>query len=89
MRDAGATSAVMSALDALTQRPNEDVSVYLGRCRANPLAREVKRYDLLDKLQPGFLGTLSPADAVQVAAAVEAKLDELDGHVRTTRTPGD
>ena len=46
---------------------------------ANPIARTVKRYDLLDKLQPHYLSALSGAQAAQLVATVEAKLDELDG----------
>ena len=51
-------SRCIAVLDALTQRPGEDVSSYLARCRANPVARDVKRHDLLDKLRPEYLAQL-------------------------------
>jgi HD domain len=79
LRAAGATEAVVSAIEALTQRTQEPVSAYLDRCRANPIARTVKRYDLLDKLQPRHLSTLSDAEAAGLAATIQEKLDELDG----------
>ncbi len=79
LRAAGATEAVLLAVDALTQRTQEPVSAYLDRCRANPIARTVKRYDLLDKLQPGYLSALSDAQASGLTATVRAKLDHLDG----------
>ena len=78
LRAAGATKAIMAAVDALTQRAQEPVSAYLDRCRANPIAHTVKRYDLLDKLQPRYLSALSGGEAAQLAATVQAKLDELD-----------
>jgi hypothetical protein len=80
LRAAGATDAVLAAVDALTQRAQEPVSAYLARCRANPVAHTVKRFDLLDKLQPRYLSALSGAEAARLAASVQAKLDELDGH---------
>ncbi len=79
LRAAGATEAILAAVDALTQRAQEPVSGYLDRCRANPIARTVKRYDLLDKLQPRYLLAVSGAEAAELAATVQAKLDELDG----------
>jgi hypothetical protein len=84
LRAAGATDAVLAAVDALTQRAQEPVSAYLDRCRANPIAHTVKRYDLLDKLQPGYLSALSGAEADRLAASVQAKLDELDGDSAVT-----
>jgi hypothetical protein len=79
LRAAGATEAVLSAVDALTQRTQEAVSAYLNRCRANPIGHTVKRHDLLDKLQPRYLSALSDAEAAGLAAMVQAKLNELDG----------
>jgi (p)ppGpp synthase/HD superfamily hydrolase len=78
LRAAGATEAVLSAVDALTQKTQEPVSAYLDRCRANPIAHTVKRYDLLDKLQPRYLRALPGAEATRLAASVQAKLNELD-----------
>jgi hypothetical protein len=90
LRAAGATDAVLAAVDALTQRAQEPVSAYLDRCRANPIAHVVKRYDLLDKLKPHYLSALSGTEAARIAATVQAKLDELDGDsAMTSRAHGD
>jgi hypothetical protein len=78
LRSAGAAEAVLAAVDALTQRAQEPVSAYLDRCRADPIAHTVKRYDLLDKLQDRYLSALSAAEAAQLAATLQSKLDELD-----------
>jgi hypothetical protein len=78
LRSAGAGEAVLAAVDALTQRTQEPVSAYLDRCRADPIAHTVKRYDLLDKLQDRYLSALSGAEANQLAATLQSKLDELD-----------
>jgi (p)ppGpp synthase/HD superfamily hydrolase len=75
---AGATEAVLSAVDALTQGTQEPVSAYLARCRDNPIARTVKRYDLLDKLEPRYLSAVSGFEATRLAATIEEKLDQLD-----------
>jgi hypothetical protein len=89
LRAAGATDAVLAAVNALTQRLQEPGSAYLDRCRANPIARTVKRYDLLDKLQPRYLNALAGDEAARLAAVVYAKLDELDGDSAVIpRVPG-
>jgi hypothetical protein len=79
LRAAGVDGDVLTAVDAITQRSGEDVWVYLERCRAHPLAREVKRHDLLDKLHPERLGSLPGAEACRVTRAAGAKLAWLDG----------
>jgi hypothetical protein len=80
LRAAGASETVLSAVDALTQGAQEPVSAYLARCRANPIARTVKRHDLLDKLEPRYLSVVSSAEVAKLAATIQAKLDQLDGH---------
>ncbi len=79
LRAAGATEAVVSAVDALTRRTQEPVPAYLARCRANPIARTVKRYDLLDKLEPRYLSAVSGIEAARLAATIQERLDQLDG----------
>jgi HD domain len=78
LRAAGATKAIMAAVDALTRRAQEPASAYLDRCRDNPIAHTAKRYDLLDKLQPRYLSAPSGLEAA-LAATVQTKLDELGG----------
>jgi hypothetical protein len=78
LRAAGATEAVVSAVDALTQRPGEPDSSYLARCRNNPLARQVKRHDLLDKLSPAYLRRMPGPEASRVTRITHLRLVELD-----------
>ena len=87
LRAAGATEPVLSAVDALTQRAQEPVSAYLARCRADPIARTVKRYDLLDKLERRYLSAVSGVEAAGLAAAIQEKLDELDGGSGAATSP--
>ena len=79
LRAAGVTEPMIAVLDALTQRPGEDLSAYLARCRANPVAHDVKRHDLLDKLRPEYLTQLPKAEAERVATTTRSKLADLDG----------
>ena len=48
----------MDAVEALTRRPGESRVSYLGRVRANDLARLVKRADIMDNLDPHRLAKL-------------------------------
>jgi hypothetical protein len=47
---AGFDDAVVQAVDALSKRPGEEYLAFCRRAIANPLARPVKRADLLDNL---------------------------------------
>jgi len=85
LRTAGIGGEALLAIEALTQRPGEDVAVYLDRCRANPIARQVKRFDLLDKIQPEQLGRMSADEAARGARSARVKLAELES--RPVRAP--
>ncbi len=50
LRAAGFSDAVLSAVDAMTKREGEDYFDFCRRAFANPLARPVKRADLLDNI---------------------------------------
>ena len=50
LRTARFPEEVVSAVDALTRRPNETYDVYIRRAAENPLARQVKIADLEDNL---------------------------------------
>jgi hypothetical protein len=86
---AGATTDIMTAVDAMTQRSGEPESTYLSRCRANPIARRVKRYDLLDKLEPSYLVRLPAEEADRVVRSARRKLAELDGDAVPPGLPAD
>ena len=49
---------IVDAIEALTRRPGESRVSYLGRVRANDLARLVKRADIMDNLDPDRLAKL-------------------------------
>ncbi|WP_298605431.1 HD domain-containing protein [uncultured Rothia sp.] len=50
---------IVAAVEALTRRPGESRVSYLGRVRANDLARLVKRADIMDNLDPHRLAKLA------------------------------
>ena len=50
LRAAGFDDAVVQAVDAMSKRPGEEYLAFCRRAIANPLARPVKRADLLDNL---------------------------------------
>lgn len=48
LENAGFSPAIVAAVDALTRREGEDDKAFIRRAIANPLARPVKRADLVD-----------------------------------------
>ena len=48
LKQDGLPGAILSAVDALTRRPDEDYEDFVRRAISNPLARPVKRADLED-----------------------------------------
>jgi (p)ppGpp synthase/HD superfamily hydrolase len=50
LREAGFSNTVLSAVEALTRREGETYEEFILRARRNPIAREVKRADLLDNM---------------------------------------
>lgn len=51
LKEEGFPPAVISAVDALTQRPDEPDDDFVRRAASNPLALPVKKADLEDNLQ--------------------------------------
>ena len=51
LKEEGFPPAVLSAVDALTQRPDEPDGDFVRRAASNPLALPVKKADLEDNLQ--------------------------------------
>ncbi|OWO94080.1 metal-dependent phosphohydrolase [Rhizobium esperanzae] len=51
LREEGFPSAIISAVDALTRRPEESDDEFVRRATANPLALSVKQADLEDNLR--------------------------------------
>lgn len=50
LRDAGADERLVALVEALTERDEEAEHDYLARCASDPLAYQIKRADLGDKL---------------------------------------
>lgn len=50
LEEAGFGPSIVSAVDALTRRPEEDDLAFVRRAAANPVALAVKRADLADNL---------------------------------------
>ncbi|MFK0691705.1 HD domain-containing protein [Mesorhizobium sp. IMUNJ 23033] len=50
LEEAGFGPSIVSAVDALTRRPEEDDLAFVRRAAANPVALPVKRADLADNL---------------------------------------
>ncbi len=85
---AGVDPEVVSAVDALTRRGEEPEEAYLDRCRADPIAYRVKRFDLLDKLQPDYLARLPEEEATSVADSTRQKLVALYGEASVPAVQG-
>mgnify|MGYP003379543033 CR=1 FL=1 len=41
---------VLAGVEAMTKRPGEDYMAFVARCKANPIARQVKLADLADNM---------------------------------------
>jgi guanosine-3',5'-bis(diphosphate) 3'-pyrophosphohydrolase len=50
IRQAGFSDTVLSAVEALTKRDGEEYEDFVLRARENPIAREVKKADVLDNM---------------------------------------
>jgi (p)ppGpp synthase/HD superfamily hydrolase len=61
LENAGFSAAVISAVDALTRREGEEDNDFVRRAASNPLARMVKRADLLDNRRQAAAVGVSPA----------------------------
>jgi (p)ppGpp synthase/HD superfamily hydrolase len=62
LREAGFAEEVLEAVDCLTHREGESYEEFVGRVRANPLARQVKVADLEDNMNVRRIGRLGPKD---------------------------
>jgi len=67
LRKEGFSEEVVAALDALTKRPGEAYDAFIGRVAANPIARRVKRADLMDNLDLRRLPAVTEADCARLA----------------------
>jgi (p)ppGpp synthase/HD superfamily hydrolase len=62
LREAGFSEEVLEAVDCLTHREGESYEEFVGRVRANPIARRVKIADLEDNMNIRRIGRLGAKD---------------------------
>ncbi len=85
LRDAGFAAGVVAAVDALSRREGEDYFDFVRRAISNPLARPVKRADLLDNLQEARAALPGPKRNARLARYEEA-LRIIDGDAAVPQT---
>jgi len=73
----GFGDAVADAVEALTKRPDEDYDAFIDRCTRNPIARDVKRADIMDNLDLSRLPVVTEKDETR-AAKYRRALAQLD-----------
>jgi (p)ppGpp synthase/HD superfamily hydrolase len=78
LRAEGFSDAVVSAVDAVTKREGESYSDCVARAGRDPIARQVKRADLIDNMDTTRLGELTDKDRERLGHYMEA-LAQLDG----------
>ena len=78
LRNEGLPARVVAAVDALSRREGEDYFDFVRRAISNPLARPVKRADLLDNLQEARKEPPSPKRDERIAR-YERALKLVDG----------
>jgi hypothetical protein len=83
LRGEGFSDAVLDALAHVTKLPGgEDYPAFIARCCRNPVARRVKRADLLDNLDVRRLPEVTERDRQRLNRYLAA-LEQLDGYATT------
>ncbi|GLW93694.1 HD domain-containing protein [Actinokineospora globicatena] len=80
LAEAGCPAEVVAAVDAISKRPGESQSDYLGRVVANPIARAVKHVDIADNSSPDRLAQLDQATQDRLRHKYATALDFLATH---------
>jgi (p)ppGpp synthase/HD superfamily hydrolase len=85
----GFPAAVLAALDCLTRRPTESYAEFIDRVLTNPLATQVKQWDLVDNMTLTRLSALTPKDLdrlqkyhtayQKISAALSSQVSEATG----------
>ena len=73
LRTAGFSEKVLSALDCVTNRDNEDYESFIERIAQNPLATKVKLADLEDNMDLSRISELSKKDYKRIEKYKRAK----------------
>lgn len=64
--DMGFSSAIVSAIDCLTKKTNEDYEEFIGRVSLNPLATKIKIEDIKHNLDLSRIHQIQDKDLVRV-----------------------
>ena len=80
LREAGFSETELTAIEHLTRREGEDYFDFVRRAAGNPLARAVKRADLLENSDTSRLGAITARDKERLAKYAQALriLDDAD-----------
>lgn len=82
LRREGFSDAVLRAVDALTKRPGEDYPEFILRAAADPIAKLVKRADLVDNMDVSRLPEITARDLQRLEkySRALAVLDQIAGN---------
>lgn len=80
LRREGFSEAVLDAVEALTRRPGESYPEFIARAARDPIARAVKRADLVDNLDLSRIPAPTDQDRARIARyqAALAQLQEIE-----------
>ncbi len=78
LRAEGFSETILEALDLVTHRPGESYEDFVRRAAAHPVARQVKRADILDNMDPSRIAEPTERDRQRMEkyARALAILDE-------------
>ena len=62
LREAGFSEEVLTAIDGVTNREDENYAQFIERAKQNPIARQVKIADLEDNMNILRIGEIKPKD---------------------------
>jgi (p)ppGpp synthase/HD superfamily hydrolase len=85
---AGFPERVVGAVDAISQRPDEEPDTYYARVAANPLALNVKYADLADNSDPKRLSLLQPELRERLEAKYKHAHEVLDAMTASSDRSG-
>ena len=87
LSDRGFHPTVVDAVDAISQREGEGLGEYLIRVRENPVATEVKRYDVWHNLSPSRLSQIPEGERQRLVRKYTATLNFLHDVAKTETRP--
>lgn len=87
LRAEGFSETILEALDGVTHRPGESYEDFVRRAAVHPVARQVKRADILDNMDPSRIAEPTERDLrrMEKYARALAILDEDRRDLKDTR----